>query len=101
MNKRNMWERFFHRDQFWFGLLIGLVYPAVLFAVLLGIDTTVFRWAGRHILEKQEYLYILSLVVNLLTIRYYFVNLKYDKTGRGILLVTFIYGITYFVLFLG
>ncbi|NOX86590.1 MAG: hypothetical protein GXO86_11620 [Chlorobi bacterium] len=96
-----MWDRFFNRDQFWFGLLVGLIFPAVLFLILYSVDMLAMDLWNTHIMVKQEYLYILSLVVNLLTIRYYFVNLKYDKTGRGILLVTFVLGITYFVLFLG
>jgi hypothetical protein len=41
---------------------------------------------------------IISLVVNLLLMRYYLINLKADKTGRGILLVTFIVGITLFII---
>lgn len=96
-----MWERFFNRDQFWFGLFVGLIFPAVLYLILYALDLLVLDLWNTHILARQEYLYILSLVVNLLTIRYYFVNLKFDKTGRGILLITFLLGIGYFVLFLG
>ncbi len=96
-----MWDRLFNRDQFWFGLFVGLIFPTLLFLILYAVDLLAMDLWNTHILAKQEYLYILSLVVNLLTIRYYFVNLKYDKTGRGILLVTFVLGIAYFVLFLG
>ncbi len=95
-----MWKRIFNRNHFGFGLLLGLLFPALLWLLLYALDILILSLFHTHILAKQEYLYILSLAINLLTIRYYFVNLKYDKTGRGILLVTFVYGIAYFVLFL-
>ncbi len=39
---------------------------------------------------------LVSIAVNLLPMRYYFVKLKYELTGRGVLFVTFIYIIVYF-----
>jgi len=50
-----------------------------------------------HMLRKQEYLFLLSIAINLFAIKYYFVNLNYDKTGRGILLVTFALAMLYFL----
>jgi len=94
-----MWNKIIKRDQYGAGLLLGLLLPALLYLVLFAIDFLVFRFFSTHILAKQDYLYILSLVVNLFTIRYYFVNLKYDKTGRGILIVTFAYALVYFILY--
>jgi len=39
---------------------------------------------------------LVSLFGNLFPIRYYFVNLKFDKTGRGVLLVTFVLVLIFF-----
>jgi len=94
-----MWDRLFKRDQYGTGIVLGLLLPALLYLLLFCIDLLVLRFFSTHILAKQDYLYLLSIAINLFTIRYYFVNLKYDKTGRGILLVTFIYGLTYFILY--
>lgn len=94
-----MWEKLFNRDTFWFGLLFGLVLPAIFFAVLNVLDIAIVKFFNTHMLAKQQYLYILSIAINLFAIKYYFVNLKYDKTGRGILIVTFLFAIIYFVLY--
>ena len=32
---------------------------------------------------------LVSIFINLIPIRYYFVNLKFEKTGGGVLVVTF------------
>ena len=84
-----MWEKYFQKDQFFLGILLGLVLPAIFYLALYLLDMVVFSIFQTHMLDKQEYLYLLSLAINLLAIKYYFVNLKYDKTGRGILLITF------------
>jgi len=39
---------------------------------------------------------LISIFVNLFTLRYYLVNLRYDKTGRGILMLTFGLAMVYF-----
>ncbi len=40
---------------------------------------------------------ILAMAINLIPIRVYFVNLKFEKTGRGVLLVTFLSVLLYFL----
>ena len=94
-----MWNKFFVRDQFAFGILIGIVLPSLFYFVVYGIDMLVFAILETHILAKQTYIYMLSLAANLFAIKYYFVNLKYDKTGRGVLLVTFALALAYFAIF--
>jgi len=93
-----MWEKIFKRDKFLLGLAIGIIIPAIFYLILYLVDILVLKFAGTHMLARQEYLYLVSIAINLFAIKYYFVNLKYDKTGRGILLVTFLFAIVYFLL---
>ncbi len=92
-----MWEKLFKRDQFFAGILFGVLLPAVFFMVLYLIDILVLEMFNTHMLRKQEYLFLLSIAINLFAIKYYFVNLNYDKTGRGILIVTFALTLLYFL----
>ncbi len=94
-----MWEKLFKRDTFFVGILIGIILPALFYLVMILIDMGIVQLFNTHMLAKQEYLYLLSIAINLFAIKYYFVNLQYDKTGRGILLVTFALAIIYFVLY--
>jgi len=87
------------RDSIGFGLLIGIVLPAILFAVLFlaGRYTEPGTLLNRPFQGFRPIL--LSLVVNLVTMRIYFVNLKMDRTGRGILLGTVIIAAAFFLFF--
>jgi len=94
-----MFKKIFVRDHFAFGLLLGLVLPTVFYFILNKLDFLVFSIFNTHLLAQHDYLFILSLAINLIVIRYYFVNLKYDKTGQGVLIVTFAIALAYFALF--
>lgn len=87
------------RDNFAFGMLLGILLPAVFYVILFVLDLSVVAIFKNHMFAKQEYLILISLAINLFSIKYYFVNLKYDKTGRGVLLITFAATLAYFLLF--
>jgi len=86
------------RDSFIFGLLIGLVLPVLLYVILwLGNKLfvnpeTINEWRGKDSIQ------LISIFINLFPIRYYFVTLKYEQTGRGILFMTFILGILFYII---
>jgi hypothetical protein len=92
--------KFLKKDSMWLGIILGIVMPGAVFLILYFINQSI-RTPLNSV--KDHYLtnfmvQILSLVINLLVMRYYLINLKADKTGRGILLVTFIIGVTCFIL---
>ena len=86
----------FKKDSHILGGLIGLFLPVFVYLLLVLIVYVVKTVFG---VETSSYLgamRLVSIAVNLLPLRYYFVKLKFELTGRGILLVTFIYVIVYF-----
>ncbi|MDD2622108.1 MAG: hypothetical protein WC142_07890 [Bacteroidales bacterium] len=87
------------RDSMYLGLVIGILFPAILFGILYGISE-IFAPEGKEYLIKLPTLMLVSIFPNLFTLRYYLKKLKYDRTGRGILLVTFVYAILYFAVYL-
>ncbi|MBC35962.1 MAG: hypothetical protein CL663_07985 [Bacteroidetes bacterium] len=86
----------FKKDSHVFGAVIGLFLPVITFLafhflskliiLIVDVDLSVYSFAIK----------LLSIAMNLIPMRYYFVNLKMDLTGRGILLVTTIYFLVYF-----
>lgn len=76
---------------------MGVVIPAVLYGILHLINSNVENKVGNNYFTEFM-LQILSLVPNVLLLRYYLISLKADKTGRGILAVTFVIGIVLFIL---
>jgi len=84
------------KDHYILGLAIGIIFPMVLFGFIYGINyILLLMGVARFRLDLQTHVFI-SLFGNLLPIRYYFVNLKYDKTGRGVLIVTFLIVLVFF-----
>jgi hypothetical protein len=62
---------------------IGLVGPLILF----GIIYLVKMLLGHLALEKAMFV---SVALNIVPIRYYFISAKMDRTGRGVLAMTVI-----------
>jgi hypothetical protein len=88
----------FNRDSLWFGVLIGILMPLFFYAFLYGGLWLYNSHAASPLIFDESLLQLASPAINLFFIRYYFVNKKYDETGRGLLLVTFVYIIAYFII---
>jgi hypothetical protein len=86
----------FKRDSYIFGGLIGLFLPIIIHLLIILIAHVLKSIFGVDLSSYLDSLRLLSVVINLLPMRYYLVKLKYDMTGRSILLVTFIYILVYF-----
>jgi len=90
--------QFLKKDNCILGAALGLLIPGVIFGLILLINYILVQTGITHIYFDRKIHVLISLTGNLLTIRYYFVSLKYDKTGRGVLLMTFILFMLFFVL---
>jgi hypothetical protein len=81
------------KDNWILGIILGGVAPVVIyFALQAGIEF----WASidkrlHPALIENSTLLLVGIFINMFTFRYYMVNLRFDKTGRGILLATFVY----------
>lgn len=87
------------RDCFFVGMGMGIVLPALLLGLLLGINWLSQSVFATQLTNKLHYLYLLSMTANLLPMRYYLAKLNYEKTGMGLLLITIAGVVGYFYLF--
>ncbi|MEA3503941.1 MAG: hypothetical protein U9R32_01925 [Bacteroidota bacterium] len=87
--------KFLKKDSFTIGAVIGLFLPALFFLLLSGLNNAF----SKNLFEKESYILLLAIAINLLPLRIFLVNLKADKSGRGILAVTFLYVVIYFATF--
>ncbi|MBK9292445.1 MAG: hypothetical protein IPM52_12585 [Bacteroidetes bacterium] len=86
----------FTGDSFVNGLVLGLVFIALTSGILLAL-----RSLMEHIpywLNSDRSILLLSLVPGVIAMRIFFLNRKADRTGRGILLVTFLTMLAAFLL---
>jgi hypothetical protein len=73
----------FKKDSLWFGMLIGILGPAVLYGIMVLAKLMI----GHLALNKAMFV---CVALNIVPIRYYFITANLDKTGRGVLFMTVI-----------
>lgn len=92
--------RFLKRDNTLLGILVGIVVPSLVFALAYGINLIAMNALDKETGVPIYTLFIVAIFSNMFLIRYYLVRMKYDNTGRGMLLVTFIAAIVFFFFYL-
>lgn len=92
------------KDSFVLGAAMGVIVPAVLFGILMGILVMLVHFKPDMLFNNPNLYKILipkillvSMIPSVFILRYYLLKLKYDKTGRGILAATFALGIVFVV----
>lgn len=92
------------KDSYVLGILMGILIPAVLFGILFGVlSILVHSYPDMLVNNPKLYktiipkLILISLIPSLFILRHYLLNLKYDKTGRGIVVSTFVCGIIFVI----
>ncbi len=93
------------KDSYAMGVFLGFFVPGILFALLFGILLIVEHGNPNMLINNPNLHKILipkqiliALIPSLFILRYYLLKLKYDKTGRGIVITTFVIGILFVIL---
>ena len=88
--------KLFKKDSFQLGIAIGLILPLATYAILYFI-ASYFKILPHM---KDSTLQLIAIFVNMFVLRYYLLKVKFDKSGRGVMLSTFVLAIIYFALFM-
>lgn len=92
--------KFLKKDSFLLGIILGILMPAICFGILYYLNITFPNHQNNdQPIFKLTTIFIVSLIPNAIALRLYLVNLKADKTGKGILFVTFIFAIIFMILY--
>jgi len=78
---------------------VGIILPVIVYGLLYLIDSVYLNSFGNHMVKQMDYLYLLSIVGNIIALRYFYLNVKKEKAGAGILLVSLIIVVLYFLNF--
>ena len=89
-------KKLLNKDSHILGAGIGLILPVFAFLITYGISLLIDMIANTNISYNLASFKLIAITFNLWPIRYYFVNKKFELTGRGMLLVTFIYIVVFF-----
>jgi hypothetical protein len=92
-----MLKNWLMNDKISLGLILGLIIPipfALLFAVILRLIQVNFYILGR---TRIADMLLLGLAVNLIVMRYYIVKLKFEKTGKALMVITVLMILMFFI----
>lgn len=90
-------KKYLKRDSFLLGVIMGTTIPWVFFGILFGINHLIGSYHYDVPFLKISTLMLISVIANVFLMRYYMVKLKFEKTGKGFLILTFSYIILFFV----
>jgi hypothetical protein len=90
-------KKFFKRDNLWLGIAIGIALPLSAYYLFEGLNV----YSSRQLLDKpvifsKSTSQLIALFMNVLIFRVYMLRWEMDRTGRGILLATFVYALVFF-----
>lgn len=88
------------KDNLKFGILIGILVPAIVFTLIYAIDSFFAVRLDKEFLIKDGTKLVIGVALNVLTFRYYMIKLRMEQTGKGILAATFMYAIFYMIYFI-
>jgi len=78
------------RDSIGMGIAMGIIIPGILFGILYAVLVILLKQNPalpmKTLIPK---VILISLIPSVFILRYYLIKLKYDRTGRGILIATF------------
>ena len=93
------------KDSYVIGILLGVLVPAICFGILYGILMLLVHFKPDMLVNNPNLMrtilpkfVLIGIIPSVLLLRYYLLKLKYDKTGRGILIATFVIAIVFAVL---
>jgi hypothetical protein len=90
-------KNFFNKDNFLFGIAIGAITPLIFLGIIYCLDYALRLMLTKDVLISSSTMQLVAIVANVLLMRNYLVKKKYDKTGRGLLLMSFVYILAYFI----
>jgi hypothetical protein len=90
----------FKKNSFVLGIAIGVFVTVAGYFTLVFLNELISGWFGLKAVFSQSTVDVIAIFLNVFPFRYYMLKLEMDYTGRGILMVTFITGLTYFFYYL-
>lgn len=88
-----------NKDSHGTGALIGILLPVLAYGLLILVNSLVKTIFNLDEFADDDTLRLIGIAFNLIPLRYYLVKAKKEQTGRGVLLVSFIYVVVYFSLY--
>jgi hypothetical protein len=87
--------KFLKKDALWFGLVLGLAIPALMYGFMIWLTT----FSPEASFNKNT-LMVISITANVVLFRQYMMQWDMEESGKGMLFATFVYAFVFFFFFL-
>jgi len=88
----------FKKNSFILGGVLGAISPAILYVIINAIINLLSdKYTNGIPLITEHNIILVSVFLNMLVFTTYIHKAPYDKTGRGVMLITFVYTGIYFI----
>lgn len=94
-----MWNKL-PEDNFLLGLLMGIATMVLSFLLLRSLRLALVNHYGNPYFFPAPRIELITILINVIIFRIMIVNLQRERTGKGILFVTVILSMLFFILFL-
>ncbi|MFW6019649.1 MAG: hypothetical protein ACOCPM_03635 [Bacteroidales bacterium] len=91
--------KFLKKDTFLLGIILGLIVPVIFYFIIYYVNGY-FEDSMRKDFLKEHTIMLVSIVLNVFVLRHFLVNKYREKTGRGVLMATFVYSLIFFIMFM-
>ncbi len=91
-------KKFFDKNSVWFGMFVGFIVPIVFFFVfdfIVKLLSGIFTY-GITLVQDLNVL-LIATFMNIIVFRKYLKSKEYEMTGRGVLVITFLLTVVYFI----
>ncbi len=79
-----------NKDSWGLGIFIGVLLPVIVYAIVIVTMAQYGHVENLIYTIRPKVPFLIAAFSNLFPFRYYMVNKKYDRTGRALLVVTFL-----------
>jgi len=90
--------KFLKKDNVFLGMAVAIVMSILVYGLVQLINIAFLTNRGSFQAIKESTAQLIAIVSNVFSMRYYLIRAKKDKTGRGILVVTFALSALFFAL---
>jgi hypothetical protein len=90
-------KNWLHSDKYSLGIVLGLVIPLPVYFVSIALLSLIQTYLYTFEKVRQTDLLLLGIAVNLIVMRHYIVKLKFEKTGKALLILNVILILLFFI----
>jgi hypothetical protein len=90
-------KEWLNKDEYSLGILLGLLIPVPATLVFMLLLRLLQNYMHAFTTVRDMDMLLLGLAVNLIVMRYYLVRLKFEKTGKSIMVLTIVLIISFLI----